>query len=250
MAEDCDCGITFAKIFRQFGFPVLLGLVTSVVASYVAWIRDRQEKRMAMLDKEMNSASELCYSIIDGSDALQSALANYAWHIAKRRHVVKDEDMLQVDVKYWNDYQKLLKSFRAENLSNKTELKAVFGKGGYEVLLFEEMTNIYEKAADMVWAVYYSNSTKVSEQEYFTEMALLKRATYKLSEAMILNMQNVCLKEGSHGTTAIPKNHEAERAEIMEAETALPPTYYGKVNRDLPVSYVSYNNTSKSEMSV
>mmetsp|Transcript_26316 Transcript_26316/g.39861 ORF Transcript_26316/g.39861 Transcript_26316/m.39861 type:complete len:257 (+) Transcript_26316:323-1093(+) len=223
MSDGCpDCEeITSEELLQTIGLPVIIGVVGAFLSAYISILVDSNRRKNKNLIMQLESATAICKKVVDAMEAIEAELNDYAWYVAKRRHMPKrnnDPQLAKNDDQQWLEYLDCLKFWRAHNLGYETQIKAFFGSDGYEEFLFRDADDTIEKAAGIVLNVYYSNSKEVSSEEYFDLMARLQHSVYHISETMyycINKLQVGNLRSSSKGVP-IPQG-EKEKLENCNA---------------------------------
>jgi hypothetical protein len=186
--------LSSTDIVRYLVLPILIGLIGGILSAFVSYIKERADARQQNRTMQVNKAIEICTKIIEAMDILYSHMRSDVWDIASRKKMAKQkmkgnavlpQDLIDLDQEKWKTYLNCLDGWRHHEITYETELKAYFGKDGYEAFLFADIDNKIEQACDMVWDLYYGpEGSSTTPVNYKTFKAGKKMAPADLNHAM------------------------------------------------------------------
>mmetsp|Transcript_23024 Transcript_23024/g.33984 ORF Transcript_23024/g.33984 Transcript_23024/m.33984 type:complete len:251 (+) Transcript_23024:189-941(+) len=221
--SDCSGDITTLEIIRNFGLPVMIGVIASILSFLISWLKDRGDRTRYNRELQIKEATETCHKILQLLDQLHTDMNDYAWDAAKRSHNRSgDKQILEDALDQWHTYQKSLRDWRVNEITLETRLKAFFGDTGYENQLFQECKQVTQQAAGILSKLYLTNSTDVSQKQFCRLMDLLQHNIFYLSKTMvgcILKQDVGNLNGNNYLGVPIPKDHADNREAILAGNT-------------------------------
>ena len=237
----------------RFTLPVLIGLIGAILSAFIGWMVERAQQTAENRRMQIQQSIDICKKVIDGLDRLYAIMNNDAWYIAWRKrcsaaaassssseHVDYPASLVERDKDKWSKYNECLDEWRSHEIGYETELKGSFGNRGYEAYLFLDADVTIEKAASMIWDIYYGNEGGVaptwspdgkasirekvldfskegqlrSMNEYFALMDHLRDRIGTLSSTMIHCIQIQSVGNMAEAPVPIPEK-EREEAEAL-----------------------------------